>query len=293
MSTPIDPRGQDNPSTYFVEDRSNDAEMVRLLIQDTTITEGMEGPLAEQTNPAVLRRVLDIGCGPGGWILEAARHYPHMELVGIDISWHMLEYARAQAQAHQLTDGVTFHVMNALRPLEFPDNSFDLVNTRLSSSFMLVKDWPRLLQEMLRVTRPGGVVRVGDAEIWQSTSPAHTRLNQMQLCAGYKAGHSRVPEQWGIPSILVQLLQEAGFQDVQSKTYSLDYKAGTVAAHNFYQNVMYFYQTLLPFLRKWECVTDDYDALYEQAMIELQQQDFQGSWNFLVAWGKKKEQREE
>ena len=33
MPEPIDPRGQDNPSTYFVEDRSSNAEMIRLMIR--------------------------------------------------------------------------------------------------------------------------------------------------------------------------------------------------------------------------------------------------------------------
>ena len=47
MPEHIDPRGQDNPSQYFVEDRSSNPEMIRLMIQDRTITEGMGGPLAE------------------------------------------------------------------------------------------------------------------------------------------------------------------------------------------------------------------------------------------------------
>ncbi len=130
MPEHIDPRGQDNPSQYFVEDRSSNPEMIRLMIQDYAVTSGMGGPLAEQPDPASLHRVLDIGCGPGGWLLETAFRYPHMELTGIDISWRMIEYARAEAQARKLSDRVEFLVMDALRPLDFPDDSFDLVNMR-------------------------------------------------------------------------------------------------------------------------------------------------------------------
>ena len=72
MPEPIDPRGQDNPSQYAVTDRSNEAEMIRLMIQDSLITAGMGGPLAEQPDPGMLARVLDIGCGPGGWQLSQA-----------------------------------------------------------------------------------------------------------------------------------------------------------------------------------------------------------------------------
>ncbi|HKF36003.1 MAG TPA: class I SAM-dependent methyltransferase, partial [Ktedonobacteraceae bacterium] len=144
MPEHIDPRGQDNPSQYFVEDRGSNPEMIRLMIQDHAVTTGMGGPLAEQSDPASLHRVLDIGCGPGGWLLETAFCYPQMELVGIDISWRMIEYARAEAQARKLNDRVEFLVMDVLRPLEFADNSFDLVNMRFGSSFLLVQDWPRL-----------------------------------------------------------------------------------------------------------------------------------------------------
>src|SRR5260370_10898535 len=134
--------------------------MIRLMIQDNFFTMGMGGPLTEPADPASLHRVLDIGCGPGGWILEAARLYPHMEFTGIDISWRMIEYARAEAQARRLTDGVEFLVMDALHPLNFPDASFDLVNLRLGSSFLLVMDCPSLLRELLRGTHPGGILRV-------------------------------------------------------------------------------------------------------------------------------------
>ncbi len=287
MPEHIDPRGQDNPSNYFVEDRSSNPEMIRLMIQDRTITEGVGGPLSEQPDPAALHRVLDIGCGPGGWLLETAFRYPHMELKGIDISWRMIEYARAEAQAQKLSDRVEFLVMDALRLLDFPDSSFDLVNARLASSFMLIKDWPRLLQEMLRVTRPDGTVHVTEGGNIQNSSPALTRLGQMMFSAGYKAGQSTSSEQWGITSILAQLLSESGCQSVHTKAYTLEYPAGTVAAQNFAQDSMYLFQTLLPFLRKWDCAPEDYDAIYEQALIEMQQKDFHATWDFLTAWGTK------
>ena len=287
MPEHINPRGQDNPSQYFVEDRSHDADMVRLMIQDRLMTAGMGGPLSEQVDPASLHHVLDIGCGPGGWILEAARLYPHMELTGIDISWRMIEYARAEAQARRLTDGVEFLVMDALRPLDLPGDSFDLVNLRFGSSFLLVTDWPRLLGELLRVTRPGGIVRVTDGMTTQSNSPAYDRLFQMFLCALYRSGHSLTEEKAGVTHELDRLLSESGCQQVQTKAYMLEFVAGTVGGKNFYEDSRFGFQTILPFLQKMGCASEDYDALYEQAMIELQQPDFRVIWPMVTAWGTK------
>jgi ubiquinone/menaquinone biosynthesis C-methylase UbiE len=287
MPEHIDPRGQDNPSQYVVEDRSSTPEMIRLMIQDRTITEGMGGPLSEQPDPAALHRVLDIGCGPGGWLLETAFRYPHMELTGIDISWRMIEYARAEAQARRLTDGVEFLVMDALRPLEFPDASFDLVNMRLGSSFLLVTDWPRLLSELLRVTRPGGIVRVTDGVTSQSTSPAYNRIIQMILCAFYRSSHSLTEEKMGVTHELPHLLTESGCRQVQTKAYTIEFVAGTVGGQNLYEDVRFGSQTTKPFFQKWECITEEYDAVCEQAMIEMQQPDFRATWEMLTAWGTK------
>ena len=287
MPEHINPRGQDNPSQYVVEDRSSNPEMIRLMIQDSTVTAGMGGPLSEQPDPAALHRVLDIGCGPGGWTLEAARMYPHMELVGIDISWRMIEYARAEAQARKLTDRTEFRVMDALRPLDFPDAFFDMVNMRFGASFLLVEDWPRLLRELLRVTRSGGIVRVTDIVTTQSSSPAYNRLNQMIHCALYRSGHSLTEEKAGVTDELPHLLSESGCQQVQTKDDTLEFVAGTVGGQNVYEISRFGLQTMLPFLQKWECATEDYDALYQQAMVEMQQRDFHITWSLVTAWGTK------
>src|SRR4051794_22352854 len=82
MATPFDPRVNDNPSTYFVQDRKNKKELTRLVIQDQMVTAEMGGVLPEQADPAVFGRVLDVACGIGNWIIEAAKTYPTMSLVG-------------------------------------------------------------------------------------------------------------------------------------------------------------------------------------------------------------------
>src|SRR5207302_4992570 len=106
MPTPFDPRTNDNPSTYFVQDRKNQKELTRLTVQNQMVTAGMGGILPEQPDPTAIHRVLEIGCGTGGWVIEAARTYPMMSLVGIDISQRMIKYACAHAEAHQVSDRV-------------------------------------------------------------------------------------------------------------------------------------------------------------------------------------------
>lgn len=145
---------REQPSTYWVQDRSNKDEIKRLLVQDQMMTASMGGVLSEQPDPTVFQRVLDVGCGTGGWLIAVAKSYPNVvRAVGIDISNKMIEYARSQAQ--EVANRVEFLVMDALHPLEFPANSFDLVNMRFGLSYLRKWDWPNVVSEFQRVTQPG------------------------------------------------------------------------------------------------------------------------------------------
>jgi len=90
---PISPEPKrEHPSTYFVQDRSNQDELNRLQIQDHMLTTSMGGVLPEQPDPTLFHRVLDVGSGTGGWLIEAAKAYPSMSLlVGVDASLTYVE----------------------------------------------------------------------------------------------------------------------------------------------------------------------------------------------------------
>ena len=58
------------PSTYIMHEREHSRELERLEIQDRLVTASMGGPLAEQSDTERMQRILDIGCGSGGWSHE-------------------------------------------------------------------------------------------------------------------------------------------------------------------------------------------------------------------------------
>lgn len=275
----------EQPSTYFVQDRRNKDELKRVTIQDEMITTSMGGVLPEQTNTSRFHRVLDVGCGTGGWIIRAAKTYPSMSLIGIDISQIMIDYARERAQAEQIADRVSFHVMDTLRPLVFPPASFDLVNLRLAVSFVRTWDWPELLAEFQRVTRQGGIVRLTEADITEPNSPALTRLGNHLRQAFYNAGNFFTPSHDGLTSHLVHLEKRYGLLDVQKHEHLLTYRAGTQEGQQFAQDMQHLFRTLRPFIAKWTRISQDYDQDYEQALIEMQQDDFIATWRFITAWG--------
>ncbi|HWS84745.1 MAG TPA: class I SAM-dependent methyltransferase [Ktedonobacteraceae bacterium] len=279
-------RRSENPSTYFVQDRKNEKELTRLAIQDRLVTAVMGGVLPEQDDPTVFGHVLDVGCGTGGWVIEAAQTYPAMSLVGIDISQHMIRYACTQAEAYHVHDRIEFHVMDALRTLEFPAAVFDLVNLRFGVSFVRTWDWPKMLSELLRVTRPGGVVRAIESDIiFQSNSPSLTQLCEMTQCAFFRAGLLFEQESTGLTSHLAGLLNWCGCQQIQTKAYPIEYRGGTPEGEAFCENLKLAFQTLRPFIQKWGYAVRDYAAIYRQAFDEIRQPDSLIIVNMLTAWG--------
>ncbi len=116
-------------------------------------------------------RVLDVGTGPGHLLLEIARLNRDLELVGVDLSWKMLEIAESLARqeinthvhgngAEHTAIGNVFStpgirlVRGDVQNLQFSDGAFDLVVSTLS--FHHWHDQMRGIQECLRVTAPGG-----------------------------------------------------------------------------------------------------------------------------------------
>src|ERR1700731_375477 len=139
---------KDNP---YVMEAENVAEMARLINQGRLTTKGMGGLFPEHSDVSHIREILDIGCGPGEWVLHVASTYPQIRAIGIDISDMMIQYALSQARTLGLTD-VEFRRMDVLERLGFSDHFFDLVNARLLIGFMAKTAWPRLMQECMRVT---------------------------------------------------------------------------------------------------------------------------------------------
>jgi ubiquinone/menaquinone biosynthesis C-methylase UbiE len=289
----MDARAQrkEDPHTFFLERKQNREESLRAQREDQMLTRAMGGPLAEQVDANDFAHVLHIACGSGDWAIEAARRYPRMSLVGIDTNPHILDYARVNAAAAQMAGRVSFQAMDALRSLAFPAASFDLVNIRLGVTFIRVWEWPALIAEMVRVTRPGGVIRITEPQIkHQNKGPIRItgieKLHTVLTSALYHSGHLFQEDTTGITAHLAPLLARFGCQELQTKEYALEVWAHTPEWQNYYDNARHVLQGSRVFLTKWGCFQGDFDALSQQVVEEMLRPDFHISWNFLTVWGK-------
>lgn len=104
--------------------------------------------------------VLDIGCGPGTITADIANRVAPGRVIGVDASAEVIA-AAAQHAADQGLSNVEFAVGDAYA-LEFGDGTFDIVHAH--QTLQHVADPVRVLREMARVTKPGGVVAARDAD---------------------------------------------------------------------------------------------------------------------------------
>ena len=101
--------------------------------------------------------VLDLGCGDGTTALPAARLGANV--LGVDIASNLVEAGNARRGAWGLTN-CRFQEGDASDLHEIDDDSFDLVVSIFGAMFA-----PRpfdVAKEMVRVTRPGGRIVMGN-----------------------------------------------------------------------------------------------------------------------------------
>jgi SAM-dependent methyltransferase len=102
-------------------------------------------------------KVLDLGCGDGTTALPSAKL--GAEVLGVDIARNLVEAGNKRAQEHGLAN-LRFQEGDASDLADLKDKSFDLVVSIFGAMFA-----PRpfdVAREMVRVTRPGGRIVMGN-----------------------------------------------------------------------------------------------------------------------------------
>jgi ubiquinone/menaquinone biosynthesis C-methylase UbiE len=139
-------------------------------------------------------RVLDVATGSGNAAIAAARC--GCEVVGVDYVPALLEHGRIRAAAEGLE--VEF-VEGDAEALPFPSASFDAVLSIYGAMF--APDAERTAEELLRVTRPGGRIAMGN---WTPDGFIGAMLQTVGRHVAPAAG-LLPPTQWGTEARLREL----------------------------------------------------------------------------------------
>jgi ubiquinone/menaquinone biosynthesis C-methylase UbiE len=276
----------------YVIDSDQPAETARLIEQSKLFTQAMRGLFPDELDLSGVRRVLDLGCGPGQWANDVAFDYPGWEIVGVDINVTLIAYAHAVARS-QGRPNISFEVMDITCPLAFADASFDLINARFIVGFQDTTSWPVLLAECWRVLTPGGILLLSEGERGISTSPALQRLEGWLTRALYEQGRtfSVDGQTIGIIHMLGKLLEQAGFVAMEQRPFLLDASVGSPLYASSVREFEVTYALLQSYLVDAGVVdATTYVHCYHWMLAETHQQDFRCLAFGTSAWGVKPEE---
>jgi len=283
----------DGSRTTPVVDPKNTVEIIRLDTQNRLMTEAV-GVFPETLDLTNVSRILDLGCGLGGWTMDAAFTL-EAHCVGVDSRASLIEFAQMRAHSTSIDGLATFQVMEITHPLSFADASFDLINIRFLAGLLETTQWPAVLQECFRVLKPGGSVLLTEAEWATTSSPTAEQLARSVTEAFWKAGlgFSVDGRDLGVVHALPNLLRRCGACDIHVETRLLDFSYRQTQYYAMVHHLWTTYVVLQPFLTTMGYGSqEDLYALSDRLADELTEETFRGGVILLQAWGHKGEKPE-
>jgi SAM-dependent methyltransferase len=173
----------------------------------TRIAETMRGSgeaLVQRVGIRKGLKVLDLGCGDGTTALPAAKL--GADVLGVDIAANLVDAGNKRAAELGLTN-CRFQEGDASHLEQLPDQAFDLVVSIFGAMFA-----PKpfdVAREMVRVTRPGGRIVIGN---WIPNDP--TLVAQiLKISSSYTPPPPEgfvSPMTWGIESNVIERFGAAG-----------------------------------------------------------------------------------
>src|SRR5881227_1843099 len=190
ITTPTNPNKALWEKGDFTRIAATMRESGEALVQTLGITKGL--------------RVLDLGCGDGTTALPEAKL--GADVLGVDVATNLVEAGNRRAAEQGLTN-LKFQEGDASNLEQVPDKSFDLVVSIFGAMFA-----PKpfeVAKEMVRVTRPGGRIVMGN---WIPNDP--TLVAQiLKISSHYSPPPPEgfiSPMTWGVESNVIERFTAAG-----------------------------------------------------------------------------------
>src|SRR5438270_3887328 len=190
MNTPVNPNKALWGKGDFTRIAATMRESGETLREKLGITKGMQ--------------VLDLGCSDGTTALPEAKL--GADVLGIDIARNLVEAGNRRAVEQGLTN-IKFQQGDASNLEQVPDKSFDLVVSIFGAMFA-TKPF-EVAKEMVRVTRPGGRIVMGN---WIPNDPTFV-AQLLKISSNYTPPPPEgfvSPMTWGIESNVIERFGAAG-----------------------------------------------------------------------------------
>ncbi|KAI8888804.1 S-adenosyl-L-methionine-dependent methyltransferase [Backusella circina FSU 941] len=263
-------------STYWFP--NDDEELDRLIGQHFALKTLFDGNIPTEVieNAGIDKgaKVLDLGSGPGTWLMDVATEHPASEFIGIDMSDVFPSTIRPP--------NVSFKLGNILEGLDYPDNTFDMVHFRFFILAFKKDEWIPILKEVMRVLKPGGYIVSKEAGMLEVG-------NDFVKWAG-KVFKDRMIERGQEPYICFEIknhLENAGYDVVEHIKRDTFPGRADHLNREFLWDLRSVFKSGQPFLAEpLNICNEKYPAFLERLVIEIQKKP-EAQWSMTSTVGRK------
>ncbi|KAG8845482.1 hypothetical protein FRB91_001731 [Serendipita sp. 411] len=139
----------------------------------------------QMDNFAKLKNILDIGCGRGYWLMDAAKECKHANLVGFDIADVFMSPSDMRIKRglnESQISRIEFVQGNFFNTLPFPSDHFDYIRLAFLELAIPSAKWVPLLKEAWRVLKAGGHIEVViESQLFPTVWSYNKRREQEEL----------------------------------------------------------------------------------------------------------------
>jgi trans-aconitate methyltransferase len=156
--------------------------------------------------------VIDLGTGVGDWAWDFAETYPDTDVYGIDI---------APIQSEHVPGNLHYQIDDIELPFGFRQR-FHLTHAR--GIELAIHDWPLFLTRCFRdLLEPNGYIEL-EGTVPEPISddfsiPVHPKVHA--FCQSLMGASQQRGTPWNAPKWFAQMLEEAGFVDIQTACYEI------------------------------------------------------------------------
>ncbi|KAM4060401.1 methyltransferase [Hirsutella rhossiliensis] len=212
-------------------------------------------------------RILECGCGAGDWAVDVARRFPDCEVLGIDLSPHMIP--------DDLPPNLEIQIDDLNGRFTFSPDQFDVVHSQ-----MMAGGWCQMV------------------EIYFNAQSDNGTLERDHGLSRWSSQYLNTLHPHKDPRAALQLpgwMRSAGFTEVESRLLTLpmcawpsETRERNIGAANS-ENVAQLLRSLAlyPFTRLRGMSIEDFDSLVEQARREARDPSFKAYFPLYVCIGRK------
>jgi ubiquinone/menaquinone biosynthesis C-methylase UbiE len=252
----------------------DDIESNRLDFQHNLLRSVLEGNYVAPIKQTI-SSILDVGVGSGRWAYEMALAFPHAQVIGFDLERPAIHEQLEALPNYQFVQG------NIFAGLPFDDDSIDFIHQRFMSLAIPIKQWPFVINELLRVAQPGGYIELVEGGY------AFERMGPtlQQLIYWWEVASKKVGIDITIASQIYTLLEKAGLHNVIHESFRVPVGSwGGKSGASLQTNIL----SGLPGIKNFLCDNAPVSPeAFDQALLALPQEfeQYQTTYEYYFAYG--------